>query len=362
MVLTAIQGIVLSAVLFSHRKQRSNLYLSLFLFLLSLHTVIISLFNRETLFHSPWVLISFDFLPYLYGPLVWFYFRYWLFKEKMVLRRSFIHFLPGLSEILFYSLFWCIAGKSGLQSAVSLYFQGKPAFYILLFEWGKFVSGVCYTLYIIRVLTQNRKLILKRFKAGHHKRWLLGLIMSFSFCWITVIVVNTIHSVLGFNPHILPLFHTIQSLSFLLFFYVITFFSLRYPVIFDPKDRREQIKEKLNLSDRDIEEFKNSIERLIKEEFYLDETLKLRDLSRTLGLHANVLSCLINEEYCMNFSEFLNSLRVDHFLRLLPNMNPETDGVLTLAYESGFSSKSTFNRVFKNKTGKTPSEFKKSLN
>lgn len=67
------------------------------------------------------------------------------------------------------------------------------------------------------------------------------------------------------------------------------------------------------------------------------------------------VSQIINIRFQKNFSEVINSYRVEEAKNLLiqkPNYSIEG-----IAFEAGFGSKATFNRVFKKHTGLTPSEY-----
>jgi len=94
---------------------------------------------------------------------------------------------------------------------------------------------------------------------------------------------------------------------------------------------------------------------------YEDAELTLATLAVKLRIHPHDLSRIINTGLEKNFSDFINEFRVRDIARKMAD--PANDGLtlLGLAYESGFNSKTTFNRVFKEMTGKTPVEYKSSL-
>jgi len=98
------------------------------------------------------------------------------------------------------------------------------------------------------------------------------------------------------------------------------------------------------------------ISRLMEsEQLYLNKSLKLSDLSLQLGVNKNYVSACINNQCGCSFSHFVNTCRVEHAQKLLRE-NPGI-GLSTLADQSGFSSESSFFRVFKAVTGKTPREW-----
>jgi AraC-like DNA-binding protein len=106
------------------------------------------------------------------------------------------------------------------------------------------------------------------------------------------------------------------------------------------------------------------IQRLTKsmenEKPYLNENLTLKELAEKLETTPNNLSQIINEKFSKNFYEFINGYRINEVKSLLSNPKYSHYSMLGIAFECGFNSKSTFNSVFKQFTGKTPSEFKKS--
>ena len=97
-----------------------------------------------------------------------------------------------------------------------------------------------------------------------------------------------------------------------------------------------------------------------KEKPYLNENLTLKELADKLETSPNNLSQIINERFSKNFYEFINEYRINEVKSLLIDPEYSHYSMLGIAFECGFNSKSTFNSVFKQFTGKTPSEFKKS--
>ena len=98
-----------------------------------------------------------------------------------------------------------------------------------------------------------------------------------------------------------------------------------------------------------------------KKKPYINANLTLRDLAQQIKLPANQLSQLLNEGFDKNFSEFVNSYRLEVFKSKIANPANRHYTILGLAYESGFNSKTVFNAFFKKKEGKTPRAYQKEL-
>lgn len=81
-------------------------------------------------------------------------------------------------------------------------------------------------------------------------------------------------------------------------------------------------------------------------------------LARHLATNTTYLSRALNAGLGQNFNEFVNLLRVRAVQEELAVEGQSRD-VLTIALDSGFNSKASFNRVFKRITGETPSDFRR---
>ncbi len=90
---------------------------------------------------------------------------------------------------------------------------------------------------------------------------------------------------------------------------------------------------------------------------YKKSDLSINDLSTRLGVHSNYLSQVINQKEKKNFYDFVNTYRLAEFKRLVAMPRNQQFTLLSLAYDCGFSSKSSFNRYFKEATGQTPSQY-----
>jgi AraC-like DNA-binding protein len=96
-----------------------------------------------------------------------------------------------------------------------------------------------------------------------------------------------------------------------------------------------------------------------KNSLHANPELNLKDLSKHLELSPRRLSYLINTFLNQNFMGFVNDYRIKKAKYLLSNPKEKGETVLEVMYVVGFNSKSSFFTIFKQKTGVTPSEFKK---
>ncbi len=96
-----------------------------------------------------------------------------------------------------------------------------------------------------------------------------------------------------------------------------------------------------------------------EEKLYTNPDLKLSELAIRLDIPGQHLSQAINEQTNKKFFHYINSLRVEAFIHLVHDPNNQHLTLLALAYDSGFKSKSTFNKYFKLHTGRTPSSLLK---
>lgn len=98
---------------------------------------------------------------------------------------------------------------------------------------------------------------------------------------------------------------------------------------------------------------------LDKEEPYLNLDFTFEDMSAATGIPKHELSFVLNQGLDISFYKLINQKRVSYFLDHIDSIHTHKHTILSLAMESGFNSKSTFNKHFKVITGKTPREYLK---
>jgi AraC-like DNA-binding protein len=111
-----------------------------------------------------------------------------------------------------------------------------------------------------------------------------------------------------------------------------------------PEEELTQLKEKLTFL-------------MTSEKPYLDETLGLPKLAEKMGISAHNLSFLLNEGFNANFFQFVNRYRIEEAKIILVSPKHQHLSMIGIAFECGFSSKTTFNITFKKMTGVSPSAF-----
>lgn len=93
------------------------------------------------------------------------------------------------------------------------------------------------------------------------------------------------------------------------------------------------------------------------EGWWREPDLSLADLARRLGTNTAYLSQAVNEGLGVNFNEMINRMRAAEAARLIDSGGDAT--LVQIALDAGFSSKATFNRVFRAVYGASPSEWRR---
>ncbi len=94
-----------------------------------------------------------------------------------------------------------------------------------------------------------------------------------------------------------------------------------------------------------------------KDKIFLDDRISVVRVANQLEISSKYLSRIIGNQSNTNFNAIINEARINYFIKIIHSRRSTNVKLLELAYESGFSSKATFNRAFKNFMSCTPSEY-----
>jgi AraC-like DNA-binding protein len=116
------------------------------------------------------------------------------------------------------------------------------------------------------------------------------------------------------------------------------------------RNRLSEAEEKINLN--------KLLQYVEKQKPYLEAELNLKQLSEGVGIPTHQLSMLLSIYLQLNFYTFINKYRVEEAKKRLAADDSKQNNILTIAFDIGFNSKSTFNTVFKKFEGITPSKYR----
>lgn len=106
----------------------------------------------------------------------------------------------------------------------------------------------------------------------------------------------------------------------------------------------------------------NELKRFMDEKKpYLNAELKLADLANEINYPMHDISQVLNLNLNQSFSDFINKYRVEEVKKRMADKAYERFTFIAIAQQCGFNSKTSFYRIFKNETGKTPADYLKEL-
>lgn len=201
-----------------------------------------------------------------------------------------------------------------------------------------FVLLLMYVLYIHPPLKQNDK-------ERVHKYWLIIMIIVFN---IGTSLVELLHLAELLDNDELGFINTMVGISFV---YLITTSIFR---VFNENLGISKQGESLTAYDKDIA---LKIKRMIEEEkLHCDLGVNRAYVAGRVGLTEQHLSRIINIYFGKSFTDLMN----EHRIREAKHMLTTTSQTVTaIAFDVGFNSIASFNRVFKEATGMTPTAYRR---
>lgn len=101
------------------------------------------------------------------------------------------------------------------------------------------------------------------------------------------------------------------------------------------------------------------LKEIIQDQIDTNLTLSLKQISESLHVHPTYLSREFSKYFDnLSFGDYIRKLRIEKSIELLKDPK---HSLSQIAYLTGFSDQSHFNRIFKSHTGKNPSAYRKSL-
>ncbi|MEO9801714.1 MAG: helix-turn-helix domain-containing protein [Reichenbachiella sp.] len=114
-----------------------------------------------------------------------------------------------------------------------------------------------------------------------------------------------------------------------------------------------------SLSDNEMDGLYDQVKDLFEtEQVFHNPELKIQHLAEMLNVTVHNISQTINSKSGKSFYDLVNLYRVEQFKELLCNPEKNRFTILALGFESGFNSKASMNRIFKQHVGQTPKEYK----
>ena len=312
---------------------------------------------------------SIGLIPLTFGPFLFLYTKYLLYRRWFFKNRDFLHFVPFIVFTFLYFSFF--REKLSFDTHKLLLTDGYVVARIL-YSFAFLSSVSYYTFVTLQILQRHRKRLQDRFSflsESNELNWLYVLTAIFSltyFVYFALGLYNVVTNQAYFDiAYTSDIFLTILAFS-------VSYFGIKQPYLFkvvpeekeDYNESRESNEQKekyknSNLSEEQKEEYIEHIYSFMQTERpFLNAELTVQDLSKQLNISRHHLTEILNNDIGKNFFTFINEYRVEEVKRRLLDERFEHLTIVAIAFESGFNSKSTFNSIFKQNTGSTPSQWK----
>lgn len=317
-------------------------------------------------------------LPIMHGPFLFLYSMALTNPAYFKNYRWLWHFAPALAMYIYLIPFFSLPVDEKMEVI-----RNEGADYttftfvsIILF----IISGFGYVLWSSMLLKKHKKNIDQQFSNTEHinLKWLQYLIYCLGVTWLFVAWGNDDWIFAAASVFVLFIgYFGIKQVGIFTNSNLIA--SPQYATDFQAQDsfleliseskiiENEEVAkkkyQKSGLSDEQADKVQKELTDIMQnEKLYKNPELTLADLANRLAIHPNYLSQVINEKEGVNFYDYINTLRIEEFKKQIAQPKNKQYTMLTVAYDCGFNSKSSFNRYFKKVMDVQPSEYVRGLN
>ncbi|AFM11737.1 helix-turn-helix domain-containing protein [Turneriella parva] len=293
--------------------------------------------------------------PHIYGPhlviiflpamMYYFYFRFWLYPDLPL--RTYWHLIPASIAFVIAAPFLLENEQAKQAAIISYYKNGVFSWREYLFEIG-LLSNVIYS----GLLTWEARVLHKHIHVAGRSIFVLTALCAA----ISVVSVLIIMIAYAIGDRVLESYGMVGLVVAAAFGY---FFMQRSSHISEELSAsvEQERYRKTRLNGVDLNKIRQGLRELMDEQkLYTDFDLSLAQLAEALGLNAHQLSEYLNIHEKKKFSDYIGEFRIHEAKRLLVDEGGEN--LLRAGLAAGFSSKSSFNSLFKKATGLTPGEYR----
>ncbi len=296
----------------------------------------------------------------LHGPLIWLYVQLLTKSHFRVKPVHLLHVLPFMLVLLLFTVrSYILPAEQRITDEMSEAFRQELMFPVVVMLI--FASTQSYYWYGWFQLRRYRKALERYFGNLDDKdpAWLRHLLVAAVVFYAAISLLYIADYLFTLMPY-----GSLQSIGYLfasVYTLYMGWFGFRQGDVFT-RNKPEVALESLTPSNlgragSEQEEVLLLSKLIETTKMYTKPELTLAQLARAAGTTPVKLSSLLNQQMGMNFFEFVNRWRVEEFKKQALTDEGKKLSLMGLAYNCGFNSKPTFNRVFWSFTGKTPSEW-----
>jgi AraC-like DNA-binding protein len=344
------------------KKQKdkvSTFLIGTFVFINAIFIFQIFLFLTNLKFRTPHVLYLSSINIYLYGPLIYFYFKRITLNYKFK-KADLLHFLPTALILIVFIPVFLLPAQEKLNIMLDVgSFDARP--YKLFTVSTKIISLVVYGGLLLQLYLKNKKKI--ALFTPVVQSWLRNMVIFVEFYVVSYLVYGILIMQV-YPPHNF-LFH-IQIVVIATMVLYIGYNSYLRPNMF-AKDQKvlslaKNKYKKSSLTTSFSQELKEKLIYLLEtEKVYKKSDISLDYLAEKLDTTRHNTSQVINENFNVSFFELINTYRIEETLEILRNDTEKSMNIIEVAYEVGFNNKVSFNKSFKKHLSQTPSQYIGSL-
>ena len=306
-------------------------------------------------------------LLFLFGPLLYLYVKSLAVEKFSHGRIDLFHLLP----LLLVSVHRAVAGPasiSNIPDSNSPQYIYNKVYYTLLV-----LSFLIYWIFSLKLLLEHHRKIpynFSNYTSKNSLRWLTFVLSLFLVLFCVDLVNSFIIRVLEIE---IARF-SFLNLNLTIFTFIMIFFGINQNAIYNQQkeiqkhDFSEQPESQTprnirnGLNEKQIADLNTTILKyLTKNKPWLNPDYSLQMMADDMKISRQKLSEVINQGQKKNFYKLINEFRVQEVKAKLNDPAFSHYTVLGIGLECGFNSKTSFNRIFKEETGFTPSEYKKTV-
>ncbi len=366
------QGFLLAGLIGFHRKGDCSINKFLALFIATMSIVMMGpLILKIIPWHNGYVVAPF---PVLLGPLMFFYVR--SFRRKITWKEAIPHLMPFV--ILFIvSWFWLnyIHNRHPYETGFPREAFRSPsgmAIFIL-----RYIHLLAYYFITRNELKKHQRSVRQYYSETSRIDLDWAKLLINGYLLLTIIAILFFGYITSYPEHFYISYLVNISVA-APYIYLITYKGIIQSAIWGKTTLAKEVQldevradsrnaasltetapQQVEVNTEVVQAITNLMER---EKLYQETELTLQDIAERIGIPSYQVSQVINSHMGKNFYELVNGYRVEEAKRLLRHPDNSNYTILSIGFEAGFNSKTTFNTVFKKFTGKTPTEYRSVTN